>query len=223
MDLSLDGDWSLGETKYQAMRSDIEGCLESGFVLEFGSGRSTARLAMDFPSAQIVSVESEHEFLAATKKLVVESGADNVVLVHAPVRWIRVGIRIFRTYGLAERIINSIPEDLDFVLVDGPVESKTLRGREGALYEVFPKIRMGGLIALDDFHRGTAKIMLGNWLSTYRDALEHVRVIEDDLVVVRKVRDVPGLGHPGFSCIADNWVSAVRVLLRIIKIRAKRL
>ena len=60
-------------------------------------------------------------------------------------------------------------DDVDCVIVDGP-PFYTLRGREACLYQIYDKLRVGGLVILDDFRRSSEKKIVNNWLSVYPES-----------------------------------------------------
>lgn len=53
-----------------------------------------------------------------------------------------------------------MPEDIDFVLIDGPPESI---GRAGTLFQVWPYLSEGAVILLDDQHRPGEQAALELW------------------------------------------------------------
>ena len=214
-DLSLDAPWALGERKYEVLRQALAGT-DVKQLLEFGSGRSTVRFAEEYAASVVYSVESDRGHGARTAEMLEVRGATNVRLVFAELRWQRFGWRLYRTY---DRRTVELPVSalLDFVLVDGPVDAKTGRGREGALHLVYDRLVVGGKVALDDYHRVSAQRAVRNWLATYSG----LRIILDDtrlgLAILEKTSNAAGRRWPGIRPVADNYRATVDVMARLAR------
>jgi hypothetical protein len=81
-------------------------------------------------------------------------------------------------------------EKVDCVIVDGP-PFYTLRGREACLYQIYPKLDVGGLVFLDDYSRVDERTILNNWLSVYPDSFS-VQIVEvgHQVALLQKLRSV---------------------------------
>jgi predicted O-methyltransferase YrrM len=215
--LSLNTPWAIGENKYDRILQVLSGRRVEQIV-EFGSGVSTVRLGQDFPKAHIVSIEQHDRFCRKTVELLQQYQVENVKVLHCPVRLVRIGLRWYLTYDLS---IDRLEWGVDFMLIDGPVESQTLRGREAPLYVVFPLLRSGSLIALDDYHRDSAKAVVRNWLSFYPDSLKMYEEV-DDLVLLQKCGEQSQPSYPGFRSLADNMLSNLALLRRTLLCRFRQ-
>ena len=191
---SIDGAWALGEEKFGIIADLMESRGVRRF-LEFGSGASTLHFSLRLPSTSITSVESKREFLKITEGYLEELGKSEVDLVHAPLGWRR-------------------DDAFDAVLVDGPVEAETVRGREGALYACFDVLRPGAIIFLDDYHRDGSKKMVRNWLRSYGSALELLASPHEDLAILEKKSQSPARTMPGLAPVLDNYLSLAHLIAR---------
>ena len=209
---SIDAPWALGHEKFDIILKLLASHGVTSF-LEFGSGVSTLHFSRQLPDVSLTTVESKPEFLATTRGYVEQFGNSNVDLVEAPLIWRRDGIRAFYTYGLPAM------EDgrFDAVLVDGPVEAETVRGREGALYACFEALKVGSIIFLDDYHRSGSKRIVRNWMATYGDALELLPSEHEDLAILQKKSASTAKAIPGASALLDNYVSSGIVLARAVR------
>ena len=185
--LSLDAGWSIGERAFERITTKL---LEMSLVeriLEFGSGPSSLRLAMAFPEAQVLSVESDWRNFAETTSLM-QSFWDkrNLSIKYRSITLKSYGDAEFLTYegGMFWE------EEIDCVVIDGP-PVYTLRGREACLYQVYDQIRIGGLVILDDFRRSYEKQIVENWLAVYPGSFA-VEIIREDhhLAMLSKIRSV---------------------------------
>lgn len=194
--LDLDGPYGIGLTDYHTLTTNLRQAFGSsgpGTILELGSGQSTLQLAVDYPDAKIVLLENLAEFGVQSAEKLRRLGASNASILHAPVRRRMIGGGVYPTYSL-----ENLPDGLHFdvLIVDGPVERLYPLGREAALYELFDALSVGGIVALDDYHRPSAKMAVRRWHIMYAGCLE---VVEEthSFMVLRKVSE----GPRGF-----NWV-----------------
>lgn len=197
---SLDTPWALGEKKYNLILKALDNRRVEKIV-EFGSGTSTVRLAQDYPRAEIVSFEHDRKFQQETTNLLKRFKVSNACIHYRPLKVACFFPRLFLTYSLQE---NMLPRNLDFSLIDGPVERQTLRGREAVLYLIFPFLRVGALIALDDYHRKSEQAVVRNWLATYKNGLGVIQEYEDLVILEKTAHQLP-TRFPGVSVLKDNW------------------
>lgn len=183
LDLSLDSGFSVGEEAFREIVRRFKD-VEAKRIVEFGSGVSTARLAIEFPSARILSVEHSRDFMTVTAAYVksLERG-EGVKLDLRPAEWRRVGPGVALSYAKGE-----FPVCVDAVLVDGP-PGWMHRGREACLYDVWKALRVGGVLILDDYERRAERAAGAAW----RVALGAGAEFEDlpvghRLLVVRKAK-----------------------------------
>ena len=159
MDLNLDTSWRIGERSFRYICALIRDNQYRSLV-EFGSGASTVRLAAEFPKMLIVSIEHDSAFLEQTRRLLAQAAPNTRVdLQHCRLRWRFLGGRPFFTYSQAR-----LPEQVDLVIIDGPPGS-TRRGREACLYVCYERLRIGGVVVLDDLCRQNEQQSYANWLA----------------------------------------------------------
>ncbi len=200
-DLHLDHGWSLTEATFAALVGELKGRVPRR-LLEFGSGRSTVRLALAFPEAQIVSLEHNPKEFFRTCVLLHRHGVeDRVNLRLAPIRLQRIGAYWARTYSCGPEL-ESI---FDAVVIDGPPDH-VFGGREAAGRIGFPRLRVGGLLFLDDFGRRSEQLAAEHWRKTMRGPWNQ-RVLQagaKKLLVVEKTTEMAA---------AFAWGVATRDLL----------
>jgi hypothetical protein len=141
-------------------------------------------LSRDLPGATIFSLESEPQFREQTRRKLEELGGEaSVEVALRPLVWQRHSLGFFRSYRPG-----SFPSDVDAVLIDGPPIT-TRRGREASLYQVFPHIRIGARIYLDDYCREAEQQVVCNWLRAYPRELVHCTTfaVDHQVAVLEKV------------------------------------
>jgi hypothetical protein len=185
--LNLDGHWSLTEAAFETIVRLMSAMGEPKQIVEYGSGPSTVRLAMAFPEAGITSIDSDKQSFESTKALIDEFVKQSRIIL----RYRRLG---FERYGSGEILsyqhepLDDLP--IDCVIVDGP-PFYTLRGREACLYQTYSKIRVGGIVFLDDCYRESERIVVGNWLSVFPGSFRLEMIpVGHTLAVLRKVTSV---------------------------------
>jgi len=127
-------------------------------IVEFGAGRSSVRLAHEFPEAEIDSVEHDQVYYEKTSRLLGRYGLSSRVQLHLrPLTWQRHAGALYFSYEPGR-----FPADIDAVIIDGP-PCWTRRGREACLYQVLDQLRVGGCVYLDDLSRSGEQKIVRNW------------------------------------------------------------
>lgn len=208
-ELNLDVGYSIGELAFAQICREFRK-RQPAIIVEFGSGRSTARLALEFPSTSIVSIESDEGFCLQTRALINNlPKAGRVQVFFRPLRWRLVGLGWILTYQ-----DGSFPEEIDCVLIDGP-PGWAYRGREGALYQVFGRLRVGGVVILDDYGRPGEQTAVSNWARFLGGAfVVHTSDISHGLAIIRKTAEVRHWPLRGrmLGIALKSWVRRARDL-----------
>lgn len=174
--LNLNLAWRIGEEAFLKIVDLIKQQFNvPNYIVEFGSGASSIRLALSFLKTHIISIDADLDCYHQTQELA-KSFLENSNLFDLQYRPLR-----FQEYGfgkiLSYKHDNSFKNlSIDCVIIDGP-PFYTLRGREACLYQIYDQLRVGGLVILDDVNRASEKTILKNWLSVYPDSFD-VQIIE---------------------------------------------
>ena len=179
----MDAPFAIGEQAIQWIIG-LARRVDARRILEFGSGRSTSRLALDLAAAEITSIEHEPRYVSEAEAMLTELGVrERVTLIRSPLGWWRHGSRVYYTY-LAE--IQPAPYDL--VLIDGP-PGYLHTGRQGALHKVFGLLPIGAHVVLDDFNEAREQRALARWLRDYPDCFAWEKIdVGHTLLLLRKTR-----------------------------------
>ena len=199
-ELSLDNSWSIGEEAFSFLLEELRS-LPVENLIEFGSGVSSIRLALQFPQAVIVSIESDPTFY----RNMIES-LDRYVPGHSlklelrELCWQRHGLGLYQSYRPGPFFA-----PVDAVIIDGP-PGWTGRGREACLYQAFRFLRTRGRVYLDDYDRPEEQQIVRNWMASYPGVFR-ARVLDfpsSALCVLEKTADIR---HPRLTVSAtwDNW------------------
>ena len=193
--------FALTETKLDRL---VALCKERPFraVLEFGSGQSTAAFCQHLSDARVVSIDNSLKYMKETEEHCqsIISDGNQLELKHCPLKWQGYSGRLFLSYALGALQSTEPPSTFDLCLIDGPVQNRTLQGREWILYQVFDLLSTGSVIIVDDAHRRDSRIAVENWLTTFGNSLV-VTSTENDWVVMEKTapcEEPGGLGGKGW-------------------------
>lgn len=127
-------------------------------VVEFGSGASSlivSRAMQMNGKGRLISFDQHEDFVEATRQWLGEHGLSAdlraVPLVAAPEPW----AGLWYDHG-------ALPEEIDLVIVDGPCWTIHPFVR-GAADCVFPNLRKGGVVLLDDGARPGERVVRKRW------------------------------------------------------------
>lgn len=178
----LDQPWCMGIEDYKLLTKHINN-ENLKLIVELGSGLSTFQLAEDFPNANLISLENDSTIKQSNiQTLESDYSSNSASILLAPIKAQFCKGSMFVTYNFSK--LESISE-IDLLIVDGPVERLFPMGRESSLYFLFDKLAIGGIIALDDYHRTSAKLAVSNWLSVFGDSLS-LEKETDSFAILRK-------------------------------------
>ena len=199
-ELNLDHSWCLGEKTFGVLLKDLQSLSVENLV-EFGSGVSSARLALQLPHVKILSIESDPTYYGRTVQLLDRFVPGHSVVVELrKLSWQRHGLGLYQSYSngpLFPRV--------DAVIIDGP-PGWTHRGRESCLYQSFGSLRVGGRVYLDDYDRPEEQQIVRNWQAAYPGVFR-IRMLDtspSQLCVMEKTKE---LHHARLSFAVgwDNW------------------
>ena len=198
-DLDLDQGWSIGEKSFSFLIQEFRANAVRT-VVEFGAGRSSVRLALEFPEAEICSIDHDKPHFEYTARLKERYAPRSNLHLHLrPLAWQMHAGGLYWSYD-----VGPFPRAIDAVIIDGP-PGWTRRGREACLYQVIERVLVGGHIYLDDFSRPGEQQIVLNWKRALHQAFS-IRQIEIDhsWCVLEKQGSVtrPSLN---FGVAVDSW------------------
>jgi predicted O-methyltransferase YrrM len=205
--LNLDEGWGIGEETFGHIVEQLR-TIRAASIVEFGSGVSSIRLALEFPDAQILAIESSRHWYETVMQMRAEHGAEtNLAVRHRLLRWQRFGPSVFLSYAQGE-----LPERIDAVIIDGP-PTWTRRGREACLYQIVQRLRVGGRVLLDDYGRNREKAIVRNWTRSFPGVFAMNTISTGHgLCVMEKLRDTSRT-RPSLRAWPDHVIEAMGVLL----------
>lgn len=192
--LNLDTPWSLGEAAFDRLVAIAQQLPQLKTLVEFGSGKSSIRLANTFPEAHIYAIESDPHCFRHSQSLAKKLTANNLTVLHQPLAFQSYGPGEILTYTPAA-VLRSLT--IDCALIDGPA-FYTLRGREACLYQIYDQLTLGSVVILDDYRRPSEKAIVQNWQAVYPNSftVERVPVGHQLAVLTKQTSVAPHWHHP---------------------------
>jgi predicted O-methyltransferase YrrM len=199
-DLNLDLGWRITEQSFRCICDKLREN-DLGVMIEFGSGASTVRWALEFPNVKVISVEHDSTYLAETERYIALAGVqDRVTLLHSPLASIWINGRRYVTYKPPSFTFTTL---VDCVIIDGP-PSVTRRGREACLYYIYDVLKIGGIIVLDDATRHDERTIVESWTSVYPGSFAvSFADVGNGLAILKKVKH--SNRHLSPSLFLDNY------------------
>lgn len=208
---SLGAPWSLGEDAFAAILREV-GPGPVTRVLEFGSGASSVRLALNWPHAEVLSIDHDPKYAAATRELATQYDTTNLRVEVRPLGWkLRAG-GLYQSYQ-----DGPLPESLDVVLVDGPPQ-QTRRGREACLHMVATRLVVGGVVFLDDCQRPEERAAVRNWQRSYPGVFSFHEIDAGHGIVVARKQAATRGPRPAARVTADTFLIQARRLAAAAKL-----
>lgn len=158
-------------------------------IVEASSGLSTVVCGYalkQLGEGRVISLEHEAAFAAASREEVDRHGLGGIARVcHAPLvpHDIRGARWLWYDFARAE-----LPADIDMIVVDGPPSGTQKKARYPAVPLLIDRLRVGGIVLLDDAARGGERRAAEDWAAQFPN-LEIERLpLEKGLVVATKLR-----------------------------------
>lgn len=142
-------------------------------IVELGSGTSTIWLGYiaEKIGATVTSVEHDATFKSRTDYFVNKHNLNDVITtVHAPLEPVQLGNESYRWYSYES--LKQLDE-IDLLLVDGPVGTTNHWARYPALPRLWKQLSETAIIVLDDIHRTDEVESMASWLEKYPLARIH--------------------------------------------------
>ena len=166
----LDHYFSLGEAAFEEIIARVS-TMQPQTFLELGSGRSTVRFAAALDGTKIFSIESGPTYASQTRALLDQHGIKSAEVIETPIRRQYHGLALYDGFDFGQDTLRLLPTVIDVLLVDGP-PGLCFGGREAALYALFERVRIGGLVIVDDLFRRHEQRAVRHWQKRFPGAFE---------------------------------------------------
>lgn len=183
----------------------IVGAMRPKKVVEFGSGFSTlvlGTLVRDY-GGQVLSFEHSPRFTRAPEFLR-RNGLSEVGRVnHRRITFRRYGLKVLPMYSTQRQDFDGF-SPCELGLIDGPPGDI---GREAVLYELFPRLAVGGWVIVDDVNRVEDRRWVESWKRVFGDGLQ-VDILPEvgrGVAVLRKLGERRASYAFGLAELYESW------------------
>ena len=154
------GGWALGADALVWLLREID-ARRSRTIVELGPGASSVVLGST-TGARLVGLEHDEYYFHALAKQLAVNGLERYELHHAPLEARSYAGETVQWYGAAA--IDSLPQEIDVMIVDGPPNFAGGRNRSPAWPELRERLPVGAIVLVDDTQRSSERAMVHEWL-----------------------------------------------------------
>jgi predicted O-methyltransferase YrrM len=213
------GEWALALDTCKFLGTFIR-LSKSEHILEFGSGYSSSLVAYELDKLNhgfLHSIDNSKYWSSKASQFVQQNQLSSRVFFHV----FKLTLRIYQKHAYVFYNIDphfyALQPSLDLVIIDGPHHDVS---REGAIYEVFDKVKVGGYLFLDDCKAEHMKRSTARWNERFPKSIRIEKFLEigNGIAIIKKLRNLSNepLTIPGQFFF--GWMRAIRNYLRIKKL-----
>jgi predicted O-methyltransferase YrrM len=133
-------------------------------IVEFGAGASTVVVGYVLKRigrGHLISVEHDEAFAVSVNQMIHDHDLKTAVhVVHAPLKEVAPGLPPWYDKGL---LVRELPEQIDFVIVDGPPGNLGPSARYPALPFLIDRLAPGTTVVLHDAQREAEQKIIQRW------------------------------------------------------------
>jgi predicted O-methyltransferase YrrM len=214
------GEWALALDSCKFLGTFVK-LSKSEHILEFGSGYSSSLVAYELDKLNhgfLHSIDNSKRWSSKALQFVEQKKLSRRVAFHV----FELTLRTYKKYAYVFYDIDphfyDLQPSIDLVIIDGPHHDV---GREGAIYEVFDKVKVGGYLFLDDCKAEHMKRTIERWSARFPKSIEMDKFLEigNGITIIKKLGNLNNepLTMPGQ--LFFGWMRAIRNYLRIKKLR----
>jgi len=210
------GDWALDQDSCKFLGKLI-GTLKVENILEIGSGYSSVIIANELQKANkgfIHSIDNSNNWSVKAESFASETQLSHRISFHVFKLNLRVNSKIpYIFYDIDEDFFNLGPI-YDFVVIDGPHHDV---GRDGALYDIFPKVKVGGYFFVDDAGAEHMRGTIRRWMTSFPTSItvRHFYEIGKGIAIIEKIHNTST--EPRHTLVQSFvlWIKALRNYSRL--------
>jgi predicted O-methyltransferase YrrM len=155
------GGWALGADALVWLLREVD-ARGSRVIVELGPGASSVVLGST-TDARLIGLEHDEYYFHVLAKQLATNGLADYELHHAPLEARSHAAGSVQWYGATA--IDSLPGEIDVLIVDGPPNFAGGRNRSPAWPELRSRLPSGALILVDDTQRDSERAMVAEWLA----------------------------------------------------------
>ena len=186
-------------------------------ILEFGSGYSSTIIAHELTKAKtgfLYSIDNSTNWSMKAKHFAAQKHLSHKVDFHVFKLSLKFYPKIaYIFYDIDDRFYK-VCSLYDLVVIDGPSHNI---GRDGALYEIFSKVKVGGFFFVDDSRSDHMNSVIKKWSLSFPTSvsIRNFYEIGNGITIIKKIRDVHDEPHIAFRQSLTSWIKALRNYMRL--------
>jgi len=210
------GGWALNQESCKFL-GNLVSSLRVENTLEFGSGYSSTVIAHELQKTNtgfLHSIDNSTNWSIKAKNFASENQLSHKIAFHVFKLSLKFYPRIaYIFYDIDDRFYDLCPI-YDLVVIDGPSQDV---GREGALYEIFSKVKVGGYFFVDDSRADHMRTVIKRWSLSFPTSIaaRNFYEIGNGITIIKKIGeayDEPYIS-PRQSFVL--WIKALRNYMRL--------
>jgi hypothetical protein len=215
------GNWALNPDSCKFLGSLID-TLGVQSILELGSGYSSTIIAYELQKTNkgfLHSIDNSTNWSMKAKDFASKNQLSHKIAFHVFKLSLKVCPRIiYIFYDIADKLYTLCPI-YDFVVIDGPHHDV---GREGALYEIFSKVKVGGYFFVDDSRSDHMRATIEKWTLSFPTSItvRHFYEIGNGITIIKKICEAND--EPYISPV-QSFVSWIRALPNYMRLQMLKL
>ncbi len=163
-------------------------------ILEFGSGYSSLMIANEIKHSTdhlLVSIDNSRYYSQIAQQSLVKNNIKaNIEFYTFPIRPRVYHKKILLFYAIPQGFWSNFG-NFDLVLIDAPHHDF---GREAGFYEVFCRLKVGGIVVIDDANRESMEMVYAKkWQQIFGNAIKmtHLKDIGLGVNIITKLQNTP--------------------------------
>jgi hypothetical protein len=186
-------------------------------ILEFGSGYSSTIIAHELTKVKtgfLYSIDNSTTWSMKAKHFASQNHLSHKVDFHV----FKLSLRFYPKIAYMFYDIDDSFYDLcsiyDLVVIDGPSQDI---GRDGALYEIFSKVKVGGYFFVDDSRADHMRTVIKRWSLSFPTSvsIRNFYEIGNGITIIKKVRDTCDEPYISSRQSFVSWIKALRNYMRL--------
>lgn len=214
------GDWALNPQSCQLLGSLLR-ILRVENALEFGSGYSSSLIAYELErkhQGTLHSIDNSARWSKSAKNFAVKNHLSHRISFHV----FQLSLKIYPKIAYVFYNIDNKLADLwpmyDFVVIDGPHHDV---GRDGALYEIFSKLKVGGYFFVDDSRADHMRASIEKWAVSFPKSISitHLHGIGNGITIIKKTSQSNNEPLISAKQSLKLWIKALRNYIRLHRLK----
>ena len=210
------GGWALNQESCKFL-GHLVSTLRVENTLEFGSGYSSTIIAHELQkinSGFLHSIDNSTNWSMKANNFALENQLSRKISFHVFKLSLKFYPKIaYIFYDIDDRFYD-LCHIYDLVVIDGPSQDV---GREGALYEIFSKVKVGGYLFVDDSRADHMRTVIKRWSLSFPTSISvrHFYEIGNGITIIRKIREAHDEPYISPRQSFVSWIKALRNYVRL--------